>query len=225
MNTSTPWTQGESLTVAKIRKILELNIPSLAVSKVSTLGDGWDNTTWLVNDEWVFRFPKHENAKQLLLNEIKILPNLPKLKVNHPEPGFICLKPKVFAFPFYGHRYLEGISADRAELTNDMRTNVAGELGKFLKQLHSFSIEKAKQLGVDTDRFDRSNIKKRLAVIKERLVYLTQRNLLDDEQVFIDYLERYVELPISGELVLGHGDLYAKHILLNETKRLKAIID
>ena len=38
-----------------VRYLLQINFPKLAVDTISALGDGWDNTTWLINQERVFR--------------------------------------------------------------------------------------------------------------------------------------------------------------------------
>ena len=225
MTNSKPWQQQKALTDNGVRCILQINFPKLTVDMISFLGDGWDNTTWLVNREWVFRLPKHPEAATLLCHEIKTLPHLPELNVNYPKPEFICLEPQSFDYPFYGHRYLQGTHADGAHLRIDDRIALSRELGCFLKQLHSFPLGKAKALGIGFDQIERANLKKRLAPTKERFHYLFQHALVANPSFFIKAFECYLDIKVPEKVVLGHGDFYARHILLDDHKRLAAVID
>ena len=225
MENSKPWQLQKALTINDIRRILHINFPQLTVDNISFLGGGWDNTTWWINKAWVFRLPKHSGAAQLLRNEIKTLPHLPKLRVRYPKPRFICLEPEGFDYPFYGHRYLLGTHADGADLTSNNRIALAAELGHFLKQLHAFPVDKAKALGIGVDEIDRANLKKRLAPTKEHFHYLARHGLIANPNFFIKFFERYLDMKTPETVVLGHGDFYARHILLDDNKKLTAVID
>ena len=225
MSTEHPWEQGLKLSETEVSDLLMENIPDLSIKEVTRLGDGWDNTTWLINEKWVFRLPKHEQAAGLLLNEIKTLPNLKHLSITIPQPEFISLQPKGYPFPIYGHPYVEGNSIDQVKLTHEQRCALAEPLGLFLKKLHSFSLTTARKIGITVDSYDRSNAQKRFEALNTSFSYLTLHRQLDNADMFIQFYENNMHLPVHQKLVLGHGDLYSKHILLSDDNKLNAIID
>jgi len=225
MSKHRPWQQKKALTEKDVNYLLGINFPDLEVETLSALGEGWDNTTWLINQEWVFRLPKHPEAAQLLVNEMNILACLPKLNVYYPKPEFICLEPKAFTYPFYGHRYLQGISADRANLIFNERLSLASELGTFLKQLHAFPIEQAKALGIGFDQIGRADVKKCFSQFQARLNYLMQHELVKNTTLLMDAFKINLNTKVPENWVLGHGDLYARHLLLDKDKKLSAVID
>jgi aminoglycoside phosphotransferase (APT) family kinase protein len=225
MSAKHPWEQGPKLSQADVKQLLDLNFPNFRINGVESLGNGWDNTTWLINQKWVFRFPKHEEAAKLLLNEIKTLPNIQHLPVSIPQPELICLEPDNYPFPIYAHSYISGTSIDRANLSSTQREQLAEPLGKLLKQLHEFPLDNAKKIGISVDSIERSNVKKRVEAIKTSFNYLKHNGQVDNADMFIRIFEESQNLPVPKKLVLGHGDLYAKHILLDGNQNLSAIID
>lgn len=50
--------------------------PELPVRDVAFLGKGVFSHAYLVNDKWVFRFPKREAAARALSREVALLPKL-----------------------------------------------------------------------------------------------------------------------------------------------------
>lgn len=109
-----PWEHNQDLTLEEVNLLLKSNFPKLKLNNIKLLGSGWDNTTWLANNEWVFRLPKHMEAATLIQNEINLLPHLTDLDVTIPCPEHICTKPKRYPYPIYGHRYIRGISRARS---------------------------------------------------------------------------------------------------------------
>ena len=49
---------------------------SVALRSVGLLAEGWDNTVWLVDESWVFRFPRRAAAVAGVEREIAVLPRL-----------------------------------------------------------------------------------------------------------------------------------------------------
>jgi aminoglycoside phosphotransferase (APT) family kinase protein len=225
MQNATPWIQETPISADDVKVLIHENIEDFEVQSISLLGEGWDNTSWLVNGEWSFRIPKHAEAGDLIRNEINILPHLSDLGVLFPKPEWIVRKPKNYHYPFYGHRYLIGTPADRSNLDDKDRIALAEPLAKFLKKLHSFPIEKAKRLGVQYDQLDRTGIKKRYRITQERLQYLSAHQLIKEADFYLHYFEPYLDLIPPERWVLAHGDVYARHLLLNQEKELRAVID
>lgn len=220
-----PWEQNQDLTEKEVNLTIRADFPNLSLHNVKLLGSGWDNTTWLINHEWVFRIPKHHEAATLIQNEINLLPNLPDLEVKTPLPEYICLNPKKYPFPIYGHRYISGQSADKANLSKDERIQLARPMATFLKRLHSFSLDKAETLNIDYDRIGRLNVKSRIEKLEYQINYLSDHNLITNGSLFIDYYQTHRDLDVPDVKVLGHGDFYARHILLDENKEFSAVID
>ena len=219
-----PWERNQDLTEKKASLIIQANFPKLNIKTIKLLGSGWDNTTWLINDEWVFRLPKHHEAATLIQNEINLLPNLPNLGVKIPLPEHICLKPKHYPFPIYGHQFIQGKSSDKANLSDGERIKLAKPIALFLKHLHSFSLEKASNLNIDYDRIGRLNVKARFEKLEFQINYLATQGLINKASLLIDYYKARIELEVPDTIVLGHGDFYARHILLDD-KQFRAVID
>src|SRR5512139_4167984 len=68
-----PWHNSYPLDPPRVAQILAADLSDLAVEHVEALGEGWDFATFLVNDEWVFRFPKRRQAGRQLAREHKFL--------------------------------------------------------------------------------------------------------------------------------------------------------
>lgn len=69
-----PWrAEVETIVVDAARRIA-LHFPARAGRPVETFAAGWDNTAFLVDRVWVFRFPRKAFAVAFLDTEIRVLP-------------------------------------------------------------------------------------------------------------------------------------------------------
>src|SRR5262245_27924116 len=67
------------------------------------LGEGWDNTVWLFDEKWVFRFPRRGIAVPGIQREIEILPSMdPLLSLQIPHPVFCGVPTSDYPWPFFG---------------------------------------------------------------------------------------------------------------------------
>ena len=74
---------------------------------------GWDNTAFVVNDEWVFRFPRREIAVALIERESRLLPRIAdELPLPVPRPDLVGAAEPRFPWPFSGYRALPGGDAN-----------------------------------------------------------------------------------------------------------------
>ena len=74
-----------TVTPTAARSLIMSQFPDLAPVRVAVLGDGWDNTAYRVNDDWVFRFPRREMGSNALEAEIRVMPGLaPRLPLPVP---------------------------------------------------------------------------------------------------------------------------------------------
>src|SRR5205085_1657145 len=74
---------------ALVRSVLALRFPELQLESVRLLGEGWDNSVWVVDERWVFRFPRREIAVPAVGRQIDLLPRLaPLLPLAIPARSF-----------------------------------------------------------------------------------------------------------------------------------------
>lgn len=210
-----PWHNDHPLSTKQVAMLLEDQFPALYNLPVKPLSEGWDNTTWLVNNQWLFRFPKHEKAAALLLNELVVLPQLQHLSLKVPNPVFIGESSETYPYTFYGHAFLGGKTADRYALTQTERRQLAKPLGEFLKTVHTLSIQTHERI---EPIFQRKRV-------HSSLHYLLKHDVLPNATPLLDFFEAHADIPVPAVKVFCHGDFYARHLLLNEQRQATAVID
>ena len=218
---NTPWHNDCPLTSKQIVEILMRQFPQLCPITVCPVGEGWDNTTWQVNDHWLFRFPKNQEANQLLQNELHLLPALQYLPLTLPEPQWIGQPDKFFPFQFYGHVFLQGTPLDKCSLDVTERALLAKPLGYFLKALHTLPLDRALSIGATY----RSEPIFNIARVQASFRYLMEHHILNSAEPWVSFFETWHTTEIAPVTVLAQGDLHAKHLLLNSNKQLSSVID
>ena len=207
-----PWDAEREVAAELARALIEEQFPPLAPARVEPLGAGWDNHVFLVNAEWVFRFPRRAVAVPLLLNERAVLPAVAgKLPWPVPAIEFAGAASERFAWPFTGYRFLRGRTADRIPLGDTERARLAAPLGRFLRALHSI----APPAGVPGDLIGRLDAGRLIPLLTDRL-----RRLGIEPPAWIG---DPVRAPGGGTLL--HGDLHARQLLLDGAARVTGVID
>ena len=216
-----PWHNEQPLTPDQIRGLLKQQFPELTVTHVHRLSEGWDNVTWVVNNAWLFRFPKHADAARLLKSELNLLPALSDLPLDIPKPKFIGTPSEDYPYAFYGHAFLPGETLDRCALNSEQRIALAMPIAQFLKDLHAFPIIEAQALGVSHRVEPIFQIER----VQKSYRYLCKQGVFSTPQPAIAFFETQHTMAVSADRVLAHGDFYARHLLVNEQYQLTAIID
>lgn len=62
-----------------VHRLIAGRFPELQLGALGPLGDGWDNSVRLVEDRWVFRFPRRAIARAGVERELALLPRLARL--------------------------------------------------------------------------------------------------------------------------------------------------
>lgn len=190
--------------------------PELELGTLRLLGEGWDNTAWLVDERWVFRFPRRTIALPLVDRELAVLPALaPQLPLPVPEPVFVGKPGRSYPWPFLGARLVPGLELVEAELDDGGRAALAQPLGAFLRALHGAEVEV--ELPLDPNR--RADMPFRARKAREALAELGWE--LSEADALLD---RSARLPPPGPPVLCHGDLHLRHALV-QGGRLTGVID
>ena len=109
-------------------------------ARLRKLAEGWDNSVWVVDARYAFRFPRREVAIPGLEREIAVLPKLaPLLPLPVPVPAFVGEPTEEYPWPFFGAELIPGVEAGVAELDDEARLAIALELAAFLRALHASS--------------------------------------------------------------------------------------
>jgi aminoglycoside phosphotransferase (APT) family kinase protein len=221
---SQPWSPEIEITSLEAKEIIESQFPQLIPVSIAELGKGFDNTVFIVNDNYVFRFPRKEIAVQLLNIENQLLPLLVgQLNIAIPEPVFFGQATKDYTWPFTGYHHVQGESP--GVLTNEIRNLSATSLALFLKKLHQFPINQAEKMGVPHDRFERMNIKKRKAMLVDNIKKAADLQLVEEDQAALDWLSTISEEQLDSPITLVHGDCHIRNILVNKEGTIAGIID
>ena len=95
--------------LALYREAIENGFPGLVVDSIGLAGEGMDNLALDINSEYVFRFPKLEEAAAKIELEAVLLPVLQQsLDVRIPSPEFGGTDPGT-GLTFSGYRRIEGV--------------------------------------------------------------------------------------------------------------------
>jgi aminoglycoside phosphotransferase (APT) family kinase protein len=221
-----PWTAERSVSPELARDLIAGQFPALAPVRVEAPSEGWDNIAYRVNGEWIFRFPRRTIAVDLIRTEVAVLPVIaPRLPLPIPLPEFTGAPEERFPWPFAGYRRLSGQTACRADLSEDQRVRAAAPLGRFLRALHTIPLEVASEAGAGPDTMARMDVGARRGAVLERLDSLAAQGLLEDIGRWREIAESMpAGLPSDGP-VLVHGDLYARHVLVDDAGAPCGVID
>lgn len=225
------------MTEDEARRLIAEQFPDLPAGRVSGPRSGTSNDCFLVDGEWVFRFPKRDSAEVELRRERVCLPRLwDAARVAVPRFVFFGRPSPAYARPFVGYRVIRGRRLERAlldRLSDEEREAVARELGPFLSLLHGQPLDEVRAAlageGIeltpsvvgwtsDAGELFRSQVEERLAAHRD-----------DPDQPRLLALYEHVMEGLAGlppDRVLLHADLSEKHLLYDEQRPgLAGVID
>lgn len=221
-----PWIAEKIVTPQLARRLVNLQFPELEILSLQKFGEGWDNTVYLINHRYVFRFPRRQIAVTLLENEVRLLPEIQsKVSLKIPVPIFIGKPSSAFNWPFVGYEVLSGKTADSACLTDRDRIKNLKNLATFLRELHSFPLAEFIQPWEPHDELQRLNISIRGPQTLERLAKLENTYGLKYLNPFKKCIKNFPIKKYEEKQNLVHGDLYAKHMIVDDNLNLTGIID
>jgi aminoglycoside phosphotransferase (APT) family kinase protein len=220
------WTPDWVITPDLARSLIEEKWPALKPVSVSDVGSGWDNSAYLINSSFVFRFPRRMIAVPLIETEIALLPWLaPKVPLRIPVPIYAGSPSPSYPCPFAGYSSIPGRSLTASRLSDMDRKALARPLARFLRMLHSIPADEARTKGAPGDTLRRLDIASRRGVTRARLEAIAAAGIPCD-RVRIEYLLDtlpVIERPADDALV--HGDLHSGQVLINEQREIAGVID
>jgi aminoglycoside phosphotransferase (APT) family kinase protein len=187
------------------------------------LAEGWDYVAYLVDGEWVFRFPRREVVIPGTEREIAVLPGLaPLLPVPVPAPAYVGRAGDRFPWPFYGARFLPGVEIAEAALDDARRVSLARPLARALRALHSADALAAVGEGLPADPIGRADMQARVPRTREALEAIA--DLWRPPPAVDEILGTAGDLPPAAPTAVVHGDLHVRQ-LLADGGRLSGIVD
>jgi aminoglycoside phosphotransferase (APT) family kinase protein len=167
------------------------------------IDDGYDFEVAIVDDEWVFRFPRRSGVEEALELEIAVLPVLaPALPVGVPSFEFVSRDPL-----FVGYRLIRG---------EPLVDEDADGVRAFLEALHALDPSI-----LPVERLDWIDAYRAQCAEFERLVLPL---LEKDRRAQAKRLFGEAETLVGFEPALLHADLGPEHLLVRE-RRLAGVID
>jgi aminoglycoside phosphotransferase (APT) family kinase protein len=212
----------------RCRRAIHEAFPALDLQSVRYFSAGWDYELWEINDELLFRFPMREECAEALRVESRLLAALAEyLSLAVPRPAYVSDGVASFQQPFFAYRKLPGVPLSEADLSENALSSTGQQIGRFLRELHSFPKEQAAALGVlaysaeswrafyvDFHAQCDRRVNPLLAASERERVADFWSGFLDDDRNF----------RFAPSLV--HADLGPSHILVDpETGEVSGVID
>lgn len=215
---SSRWQTAQPVDAARAAALVGAQFPSLRGAPVRPVANGWDNTVLLVGDV-LFRFPRREQALDLQRRELAVLPLVaPVLPLPVPLPTHVGQPAGDYPWPFWGAAPIPGDELGRVD--NVDRHAAAEATGGFLRALHDLEIN----VDLPTDPMSRATPRLRRPKAVAALEALAARGLWSCSAQVTALVNSPLEPP-QGPVVLVHGDLHLRHLLVDEHGRATGVID
>jgi aminoglycoside 2''-phosphotransferase len=196
----------------------------LAARTVAELGRGTDSVAYLVDDDWVVRFPIVAEARETLRRELALLPMLaPALPVAIPAVEHVGRRGDELAFAAYRRLPGEPLTAERfASLEAGAQEQALARVVDLLRVLHGFPVPDAVRAGVQPE-------------VLKGAYHAAQRALPRDVERVLghadaarlaDAFDRYErDCPVSERpAVVLHADIKPAHLLI-DGGRVSGLVD
>ncbi|TCP20336.1 aminoglycoside phosphotransferase (APT) family kinase protein [Scopulibacillus darangshiensis] len=219
-----PWTPEQVVSERAAAGLIAAQFPALPPLSIVEYGKGFDNTVYLVNNDYIFRFPRRQIAVELLKTESSLLPKLVNfLPLSIPEPVFLGKPSDDYPWPFTGYKVVRGDTPGK--LTRAQHMGAAEPIAHFLRKLHSFPVEMAERCGVKQDALGRIDLAKRIPMLEENVKKLGAFGVWENIGQLENYLESLCVVKPTGKAVLTHGDIHIRNIVVNKRGVLSGVID
>ena len=133
-------------TTEEVKDLLQKELPQIKIQSIILLDSGWDNAVFDINGEYIFRFPKGEEAHFDI--ELELL-NALRGKTTMPIPviEFISKDGQ-----YMGYKKLQGGDLTPElykSMTPEQKNKLAADYAQFVFEIHNaLPVEQAKALGV-----------------------------------------------------------------------------
>lgn len=190
-----------------VRRLLEIECPSLADDSISLVDEGWDNFTYHVGERHAVRLPRRELAVALLANEQRWLPLLaPRLPLETPVPIHVGKPSKLFPWPWSVVNWIPGNTAEN----HCFQPADVALLAKALLALHQPAPVEA-----PVNSFRGVSVRAKNDIFPERLFRVGRKHEIDLRPISTIWQEA-CNAPESEQRVWLHGDLHPRNVAIRD---------
>lgn len=198
--------------------------PDLTINSLEFLGAGFDSEAFLLNQTYVFKFPRHTRAARNLYKEALILKEIKdQLPLKVPEVCFIGKSSKPNQLEFVGHEKIAGVPLNAeilATLSEERKDELAHGLADFFKALHSINLATTID---DLQVNKKAKAAHEYDVIKQAAYPLLKEAV---QQEIDDVYQRILRHDFHYKKCLIHNDFGASNVYYDqETNRICGLID
>ncbi|MCF6136367.1 phosphotransferase family protein [Pseudalkalibacillus berkeleyi] len=202
--------------------------PSLEIQSVQWNHYGQNNDILFLNHQWVFRFPKHDEAAHTLQTECEQLGYIyPHISLPIPVPVFQNTDTNILGQSFVGYPLIPGTPLypeTVQSLTPSSKESLAKDLATFLHELHSIPTSNAPGKvisGHSSSQFWSTMYEN---ISQSLFTYIRVEKQSEIKQHFEQYLNDQSNFTFTPKLI--HGDFGMSNILFDEKeKQLSGIVD
>jgi aminoglycoside phosphotransferase (APT) family kinase protein len=214
------WTAELKVDEPLAKRLIAEQFPEVSLEALELLGEGWDNTVWLVDGRWVFRFPRREVAVPGFERELAALPVIaPRVPLPIPDPVFRGRPSDEYPWPFFGAPFAVG--REPLGLDERSRAALARPLGEFLRALHAAPLVP----GLLDDPMGRADMAVRVPKTLDQLGPVEAAGLWTAPDPVHRLLSEALSLPKPEATSVVHGDLHFRHLLVDDHDALSGVID
>ncbi|MTI65501.1 MAG: DUF1679 domain-containing protein [Firmicutes bacterium] len=208
-----------------VKNIIKSSYPKFKIENIILGHKGQNNNIFIINNEYIFRFPKFKNGIDNIFREDKLLESINNyISIDIPKYKFKSLENKRVGEDFVGYKKIGGEPLYKNIFKEiDNISVLAKDLSIFLKELHSVPINK---LPIEIEVVN--NYKYWLDMymkIREKLyVYMKEETWKKIEKQFDEFFKDNSNFQYKPTLV--HGDFGPSNILFDKDKeRVIGVID
>lgn len=205
------------------KRLLHQDFPSLEVNSIRYLGSGWDNAAMLVNEEYVFRFPRglFEQSERIKADEIEKEVNI--LNYLHGKVSFTTPRPSFVApgFRYFGYKLINGTLWDHIpeneRFSNDLLRSWVARRSEFSK-----AVPMEVALGLKVPRY---RTEKNEQLVKK---FVEGSEITPEAKGLAHHAMEYVlgHLSDNGNWTFIHEDLQMSNCMLTSSRQsICGIID
>ena len=206
-----------------IEQIINYEFPKFNISTIKKIGEGDNSKAFLINQNYIFRFPKREVVKQNLKKEIAVLAKIRSL-LNLEIPNFNFISKEI---NFVGYKSISGEFLTIKiynSLEKELQSQIQKSLAGFLSQLHNIDLTILTDCELETMNYkeEYSNDFKSTQKLIFPNISTKYRKIIT--QLFTTYLDNQKNFEYRPALI--HNDFSTDHILFEiSSNKISGIID
>ncbi|MBI3290930.1 phosphotransferase [Candidatus Falkowbacteria bacterium] len=196
----------------KLKRLLKEVSPAIKWKKEKYISSGWDFNVFLLDNKYLVRIPKNQDATKRAPIDfclLKILNNTANFYI--PKPIYLNKKNQTAVYKAVTGKMITVNSYKK--MTSRSKEKFARDLAEFLLTLHSVPVKKIHRCNLPINGLKHSSriIYKEISTIRP---YLNKMQNLGLD----DFLRKRKSALKPNKLVLTHGDLNSDHIFLNNQR-------